>query len=104
MSHANLNKLTKAENFFSACKIDEALELLNDNSLYEGLDLEQKRYFQFLKGSILLYQHNIEEAIKLGNEMLKEGQNHNNHVYSFDGLYVIIDGLIQNDKFEEAQK
>ena len=104
MSHANLNKLTKAQNIFSACKIYEALELLNDNSLYEGLDLEQKRYFQFLKGSILLYQHNIEEAIKLGNEMLKEGQNHNNHVYSFYGLYVIIEGLIQNDKFEEAQK
>lgn len=104
MSRAKLNQLRKAEYFFDACKIEEALELLNDYSLYEGLDLEQKRYFQFLKGLILIYQHKIKEAIKLGKEMLREGQKHNNHVYSFDGLFVIIDGLILTDKFDEAQK
>jgi len=104
MSHPELNQLTKAENFFNACKIEEALDLLNDYSLFEGLDLEQKRYFQFLKGLILLYQHNVEEAIKLGEQMLREGQKHNDNVYSFDGLFIIIDGLIQTNKFDDAKK
>jgi tetratricopeptide (TPR) repeat protein len=104
MSHPKLNQLRKAETFFNACKIDEALELLNDYSLYEGLDLEHKRYFQFLKGLILLYQHNIEDYIELGEQMLREGQQHNDNVYSFDGLFVIIDGLIQTYKFDEVQK
>ncbi|NVM46497.1 MAG: tetratricopeptide repeat protein [Candidatus Lokiarchaeota archaeon] len=104
MSHAELNQLTKAENLFDICKIEEALELLNNQSLFEGLDLQQKSYYQFLKGLILLYQHNIEEAIKLGEQMLREGQKHNDHVYSFDGLFVIIDGLIRTYKFDEAKK
>ncbi|MFW9972111.1 MAG: tetratricopeptide repeat protein [Candidatus Odinarchaeota archaeon] len=104
MPHPELDQLTKAEYFFNACKIDEALELLNDHSLYEGLDLKQKRYFQFLTGLILLYQHNIEEAIKLGEQMLREGQKHNDNVYSFDGLFVIIDGMIQTYKFNDAKK
>ncbi|MFX1378882.1 MAG: tetratricopeptide repeat protein [Promethearchaeota archaeon] len=103
MSHAELNQLTKAEYFFNTCKIDEALELLNDDSLYEGLDLEQKRYFQFLKGLILLYRHDIEEAIQVGEQMLKEGQKYNDNVYSFDGLFLIIDGLVITYKFEEAK-
>jgi tetratricopeptide (TPR) repeat protein len=104
MSHLESNQLKKAEQLFDACKIEEALELLNDQNLFEGLDLKQKSYYLFLKGLILLYQHNIEEAIKLGKQMLREGQKHNDQIYSFDGLFVIIDGLIQNDKFEEAQK
>ncbi|MHA2390409.1 MAG: tetratricopeptide repeat protein [Promethearchaeota archaeon] len=104
MTHPELNQLTKAEYLFDACKIDEALKLLNDQSLFEGLDIHQKSYFQFLKGLILLYQHKIEDAIKLGKQMLREGQKHNDNVYSFDGLFIIIDGLIQTYKFDEALK
>jgi tetratricopeptide (TPR) repeat protein len=105
MCHPELNQLTRAEQLFDEGELERALELLNDYSLYEGLDLEQKRYFQFLKGLILLYQHNnIEEAIKLGEQMLREGQKYNNNVYSFDGLFIIIYVLIQTYKFDEALK
>lgn len=104
MTHPELNQLTKAEYLFDACKIDEALALLNDQSLFAGLDLQQKSYFQFLKGLILLYQHNIEEAIKLAEQMLKEGLKHSDNVYTFDGLFIITYGLIQTYKFGEAQK
>ncbi|MFX1567058.1 MAG: tetratricopeptide repeat protein [Promethearchaeota archaeon] len=104
MSYLQLNQLTRAEELFDACKIDEALELLNDQSLFEGLDLEQKSYFQFLKGLILLYQHNIAETIKVGEQMLKKGQTYNDNVYSFDGLFFIINGLIQTNKFDDAQE
>ncbi len=104
MSYSELNQLTRAEELFDACKIDKALELLNDQSLFEGLDLEQKSYFQFLKGLIVLYQHKIEELIKLGEEMLREGQKHNDNAYSFDGLFFIITGLIQTNKFDDAQE
>jgi len=66
MSYPELKQLTKAEELFDAGKLDEALELLNDWSQFEGLSSQQKGYYKFLKGLILLYQSKSEELIKLG--------------------------------------
>ncbi|MFX0000896.1 MAG: tetratricopeptide repeat protein [Candidatus Hodarchaeota archaeon] len=104
MSHPEQNQLTRAEQLFDAGKLDKALEILNDISQYEGLNLQQKSYFQFLKGLILVYMNNGEEVIKLGEEICKEGQQVNNNLQSFDGLIFIIFGLTQVNKLEEAVK
>ena len=102
MSHPELIELTRAEQLFNVGKLDEALELLNDNSKFEGLDFQQITYFQFLKGLILMYQNNSEDIIKLGEDMLKEGQKLNENLHSFDGLFFILIGLCLANKFDEA--
>ncbi|MFW9783403.1 MAG: tetratricopeptide repeat protein [Candidatus Heimdallarchaeota archaeon] len=94
MSLSQLNQLKRAEQLFDEGKLDEALEIFNDWIQFEGLSLQQKKYYQFLKGMILIYQHNREEVIKFGEQILKEGQKYNDHLQIFDGLYFTIFGNI----------
>ncbi|MFX1420660.1 MAG: tetratricopeptide repeat protein, partial [Promethearchaeota archaeon] len=94
MSLSQLNQLKRAEQLFDEGKFDEALEIFNDWSQFEGLSHQQKKYYQFLKGMILSYQHNTEEVIKFGEQVLKEGQKHNDYLQAFDGSYFIIFGKI----------
>ncbi|MFX1390354.1 MAG: hypothetical protein ACFE9Z_09850, partial [Promethearchaeota archaeon] len=102
MPYSNLEKLKKAEDLFDTGYLDEALEILKDQCQYEGLSLQQKSYFQYLKGLILLYLNHGEKLINLGETMRKEGHKHNNKLLSFDGLWFIITGLAISGKFEEA--
>ncbi|MFX1464756.1 MAG: tetratricopeptide repeat protein, partial [Promethearchaeota archaeon] len=104
MSHSELNQLTRAEQLFDDSKLDEALEILSDWNQFEGLDLQQKGYFQFLKGLILIYQNKYEELIELGEQIFKEGQKFNENLQSLDGLYFIIFGLGLANKFDKALK
>ena len=97
-------KLTRAEELFDEGKLNDALEILNDPSQYKGLNLQQKSYFQFLKGLILLYLNKGEDLISLGETIYKEGQKYNDNLQSFDGLFFIITGLAIAGKFEEAFK
>ena len=55
MFHSELSQLTLAEELFDTGKLNEALEILNEESHFEKLNLQQKSRFQFLKGLILLY-------------------------------------------------
>jgi tetratricopeptide (TPR) repeat protein len=104
MSHSEINQLTKAEQLFGEGKLGKALEIFKDQSQFEWLNPQQKSYYQFLKGLILIYQHKTEEAIKFGEELYKDGQNLNIYLQSFDGLFFIIDGLCLADKFDDASK
>ncbi len=104
MSHPALNQLTRVEELFDAGKLDEALEILNDQSQYEGLILQQKSHFQFLKGLILMYLNKGEDLISLGETIYKEGQKCNDNLQSFDGLFFMITGFAIASKFEEAFK
>jgi len=102
MSHPELNQLTLAEKLFDTGKLNEALEILNDESHFEGLTLQQKSHFQFLKGLILFYLNQGENLISLGEKIYNEGQNRNDKLQSFDGLWFIFTGLAIAGKFEEA--
>jgi len=102
MSHPELNQLTLAEELFDTGKLIEALDILNDESHFEGLNLQQKTYFQFLKGLILWYLNKGEDLISLGETIYKEGQKCNDNLQSCDGLIFIITGLVISGKFEEA--
>ena len=102
MSLPELNELTRAEQLFDEGKLDEALELFNQKSQFEGLKFNQKSYFQFLKGLILFFQNKSLLLIELGESMLREGQAQKEKLHSFDGLYFISIGLDQEKKFEEA--
>ncbi|UCC19567.1 MAG: tetratricopeptide repeat protein [Promethearchaeota archaeon] len=107
MSLSHLNQLKRAEQLFDAGELDEALEIFNDWSQFEGLILQQKKYYQFLKGMILSYRHNSEEIIKFGEQILKEGQKQNDYLQTFDGLYFIIFGEIfaeYGGKMDDADK
>ncbi|MFX1298736.1 MAG: tetratricopeptide repeat protein, partial [Promethearchaeota archaeon] len=104
MAYPELNQLTLAEELFDIGKLDEALEILNDESHFEGLNLKQKSHFQFLKGLILFYLNKSEDLINLGEIIYKEGQNCNDNLQSFDGLWFIITGLAIAGKFEETFK
>ncbi|UCC19571.1 MAG: tetratricopeptide repeat protein [Promethearchaeota archaeon] len=94
--------MKKAEEIFDTGKLDEVLKILNDRVQFEELNSQQKDYIQFLKGLILTYQVKPEELIKHGEEIFKEGQNVNNKLQSFDGLYFIIIGLALAEKYEET--
>ncbi len=102
MSYSKLNPLMLAEELFDTGNLDEALEILNHESHFEGLSLQQKSHFQFLKGLILLYLNQGEELINFGEIMYKEGQKCKDKLHSFDGLWFIIIGLAISGKFEEA--
>ncbi len=102
MSNPKLNKLTRAEELFDDGKLDEALELLNDKSQFEGLNFEKKNHFQSLKGLILLYQNKNLELIELGELMFKEGQALKENLHSSDGLFFNAMGLDLEKRFEEA--
>ena len=104
MSHQELKQLTRVEQLFNAGKLDEALEILKDQSQFEGLNLEQKGHFYFLKGLILIHQNKIKELIYLGEQVYKESEKLNEHLQSFDGLYFILIGLCLAFKFDEAFK
>ena len=104
MSHSELNQLSRAEELFNQGNLEEALEILNDESHLEGLSLQQKSYFQFLKGLILFYLNKGEDLISLGEIIYKEGQKCNDNLQSCDGLFFIITGLAIAGKFEEAFK
>jgi tetratricopeptide (TPR) repeat protein len=104
MSHPELNQLTRAEQLFDAGRLDEALEILNDWIQFERLNSQQKSYYQFLKGLILLYQNKSKEVVKLGEEIFKEGQKLNDNLRSFDGLIFIIWGLGQAIKLDKTFK
>ncbi|MFX0007585.1 MAG: tetratricopeptide repeat protein [Candidatus Hermodarchaeota archaeon] len=104
MYKPDLKKLTRAEQLFDEGKLNEALEILDDPSQYNGLNLQQKSYFQFLKGLILFDHNNGEDLIGLGENMYEEGQKYNDNLQSFDGLYFIITGSALAGKFEQAFK
>ncbi|MFX1418367.1 MAG: tetratricopeptide repeat protein [Promethearchaeota archaeon] len=102
MSYSELNQLTLAEELFDAGKLDEAYEILNDRVHFEELNSQQKDYFQHLKGLILFYQWKSDELIEFGELIFQEGQNLNDNLQSLDGLFFIIAGLCQANKFKEA--
>ncbi|MFX0021012.1 MAG: tetratricopeptide repeat protein [Candidatus Hermodarchaeota archaeon] len=104
MSYPMLNQLTRAEELFDSGKLDEAFELLNDWSQFEGLNPEQRNYFQFLKGLILFYQNKYEPLIELGQQINKEGQILNDNLQILDGLFLFIMGSGVANKFDKAVK
>jgi tetratricopeptide (TPR) repeat protein len=102
MSISELDELTRAEQLFDDGELDQALELLDDWSLFEELNSEQKGHFQFLKGLLLSYQNKSKELLELGEQMLKQGQHNNEQLQKFDGLFFILLGLSLDNRFEEA--
>ncbi len=104
MSHPELNQLTRAEELFNEGELEKALEILNDWKQFEGLNPQQKSYYQFIKGLILAYQHKFEEVIRWGEQIFEEGQKLKENLQSFDGLFFIIFGFIEAEKIDEAYK
>ncbi|MFX0145779.1 MAG: tetratricopeptide repeat protein [Candidatus Hodarchaeota archaeon] len=104
MSHPELNQLTRAEELFDDGELEKALEILNDQSQFEGLNPQQKNHYQFLKGLILIYQNKSEKVSKLGEQILKEGQKLKKHLQSIDGYFFIIFGPCLVNKFKEVFK
>jgi len=104
MSYSELIQLSRAEELFNQGNLEEALEILNDESHFEGLRFQQKSHFQYLKGLILIYYNNCEDLINLGEKIYKEAQDRNDNLQSFDGLWFIFMGLGLSNKYDEAFK
>jgi tetratricopeptide (TPR) repeat protein len=104
MTYPELKQLIRAEQLFNEGKLDKALEILNDERYFEGLNLQQKNHFKFIKGLILIYQNKCEEVSKLGEELLNEGQKLNDQLQSVDAYFFILFGPSLASKFDEASK
>jgi len=104
MFHSELSQLTLAEELFDTGKLNEALEILNEESHFEKLNLQQKSRFQFLKGLILLYLNEGENLVSLGETIYLEGEKRNDKLQSFDGLIFILTGLALAGEYEVAFK
>jgi tetratricopeptide (TPR) repeat protein len=104
MTQSELKQLERAEELFDDGKLDEALKLLANLNKFKGLDYQQKGYYQFLKGIILIYQNRFEEVNELGNQMFNESQKLGKNVQAFDGLCLVIIGFALGDQFDEASK
>ncbi|MFX0040277.1 MAG: TIR domain-containing protein [Promethearchaeota archaeon] len=102
MSDLALDKLTRVEELFDAGNLDEAIEILENLDQFEELDHRQKAYYQFLKGIMLSYQTKVQDVIKLGRKMFKEGKKLGENAQAIDGLSLITSGLIEINQFDEA--
>jgi len=102
MPQSESNQLIQAEKLIEACKLDEALEILNDLVQLEGNNIQQKVSYQLRKGQILLWQAKYEEAIRLGKEIFKENQKLNKKLHSVDGLILVVRGLIVAEKLDDV--
>jgi len=102
MSHLELNELAQVEKLFDEFRLDEAIELLDDLVLREGITIQQKVSYQFLKGHILIYQGKVKKIFKLGRKIYRESQKSDAPLQSVDALSLIIAGLILFDRFDEA--
>jgi tetratricopeptide (TPR) repeat protein len=102
MPPPELKQLTRAEELFDTGKLDEAFQVLNDRIHVQELNSQQKNHFQLLKGLIMMHQNKCDELIEFGDELFNEGQDLNDNLQSFDGLFFIIIGLGLSDKFKEA--
>ncbi|MFW9773961.1 MAG: tetratricopeptide repeat protein, partial [Candidatus Thorarchaeota archaeon] len=102
MPDPEINKFSRVEELFDAGKLDDSLEILNDHNQLEALNSQEKDYYQFLKGLIYIYQNKNEEAIDLGDQIYREGQELNRPLQSFDGLFLMLTGLGLSNKWDEA--
>ena len=102
MSHPEFKELTRAEELFDNGKLNEALEMLKDWNLINDLNPQQRKHYQFVKGLILTYQNKSRELIKLGEDIIEEGQKLNDNLQSFDGFFFKLTGLGIAFKFSEA--
>lgn len=102
MSHPEFKELTRAEELFDNGKLNEALEMLKDWNLINDLNPQQRKHYQFVKGLILTYQNKSRELIKLGEDIIEEGQKFNDNLQSFDGFFFKLTGLGIAFKFSEA--
>ena len=102
MPHSEINELTQVEKLLDACKLDEARKLLDDLIQLEGLDYQQKGYYQVLKAKILFYQGKHEEATKFGERIIEEGQKLNDNLQIVDGLTFAAMGLMEIRKWDDA--
>ncbi|MFX1417426.1 MAG: hypothetical protein ACFE9N_00755 [Promethearchaeota archaeon] len=102
MSHLELDELAQVEKLFDEFKLDEAIELLDYLIQHEGITIQQKVSYQFLKGQILVYQGKVKELFKLGRKIYKESQRSNASLQSVDGLSLVFVGLILFNRFDES--
>ncbi|MFW9880834.1 MAG: tetratricopeptide repeat protein, partial [Candidatus Thorarchaeota archaeon] len=102
MSQLELNELTEVEKLFDEFKLDEAIKLLDNLIQREGITIQQKVSYQFLKGFFLGFQGKIKELFKLGRKIYKESQKSNAPLQSVDGLSLVYVGLILYNRFDEA--
>ncbi|MFX1389531.1 MAG: hypothetical protein ACFE9Z_05645 [Promethearchaeota archaeon] len=74
MTNTELDQLVQVENLFDEFKLNEAIEILDDLIQREGIPIQQKVSYQFLKSKFLAYQGKVKELFKLGRKMNKEIQ------------------------------
>ena len=102
MSHSEGRDLATVEKLIHNFKYDEALKNLNDLVQLEKHNVQQKISYQLYIGKILVWQSKYEEAIKLGEQIVKENKKFNEELQSVDGLILILTGLVFTQKFDDA--
>ncbi|MFX0022530.1 MAG: hypothetical protein ACFE9S_09385, partial [Candidatus Hermodarchaeota archaeon] len=101
MSFSEQSQLTRAEELFDAGRLQEASDLLDELIQLEELDLEQKGYYQYLKGFILDCQGKYNELLEFGEKMFEEYQLTKQNLRAVDGLIFMFFGLLELERIEE---
>jgi tetratricopeptide (TPR) repeat protein len=109
MTHPELKQFERVEQLFDNGELDAAYQTLNDSIQYEELSLQQQNHYQFIKGLILMYQNRTDELIKLGEEILNDGELQNDDLKSYDGFFFILSAIIlgffsDEDLFKKFEK
>ena len=102
MAQTGLAQLARAVELFDAGELKQAYPLMNDLIENNGLSFDQKVNILFMMGLIRAYQQKAEEVIELGEKISLEAQKLNQALPYFDGLYLILIGLVGGDKIEKA--
>ncbi|MFX0007470.1 MAG: tetratricopeptide repeat protein [Promethearchaeota archaeon] len=101
MSFSKQSQLTQAEELFDAGKPQEASYLLDELIQLEELNLEQKGYYQYLKGFILNSQGKYKELLEFGEKMFEENQSTKQYLRAVDGLIFMFFSSIELERIEE---
>ncbi len=101
MSFSEQSQLIRAEELFDAGRLQEASDLLYKLIQLEQLDIEQKGYYQYLKGFVLKSQGKYKELLVFGEKMFEENQSVMQYLRAVDGLIFMFFGLIELERIEE---
>ena len=102
MSYSFQRDLKTVEDLLDKLKYTEALEVLNELLQSEKQNSEQKFTYQVQKGKILLMQGRYEEVNEISKLIIKEGEDFNNRLQSFDGLNLLFRSLLAAGNNDEA--
>ncbi len=81
-------ELDRGWNLFNKGKVEEAFQLILKFEKLEDLTPEDKHYYRFLKGTILLQMGRFQESLKIAEQDYQENKSQNKSLFLVDSIFL----------------